>query len=838
MDIVGSLLSSARRDLSVADFVPFSTVVSPGVVMTRQGDLLASWQARGVFFECATEDELNSWAQQINAALRTAVPPGKAIYVHRVRKVISDALSVPIYSSFARNFALKYNELIGSGILMGTFLFVTLVDINSAVAKEVRSVAQIAYDESKRVGEFNKSCRLLEKALERFELNRLKEYTVAGVEYSAQLSLYYYFLSGVDQPIRIGRAPLYNLLSNVHLFRGDDIIEIQNVNGKRFAQCLEILAYAEATEPGIFDALFVTSRVEPYELIECQSFVSMGRNKAIAYLQVQQKRLASSKDASITQTEMMSQAIDDVANDRYCIGNYCYTLCVFGGSESEVRAYTRDAWQAFNDAGYTPVLSTKALAAAFFNILPGNFKYRPRLAKLTSLNFAHQAPLHNFPRGKRDLNPWSEAVIMLKTVAQQPFYFNFHVTPEGKNSVGESVLGHTMVIGQSGSGKTALVNTLMVMAQKYLESQQKLTTIYFDKDYGAAICVKALGGTYLSLKTGEKTGFNPFALPNTAENRDFLLRLLKLLIEKSGRAVSAHDEVVLANAVATVMSFPLEIRSINLIPQNLTDGNTREEKENSLSTSLRRWIKGGDLAWVFDNEVDDLNFDAAPIIGIDGTDMLRNPEVKTAISFYLMHRINEIKSDGRRLIVVLDEFWQWLDDPVFTDFARDVLKTGRKNNMVGVFATQSPSDMFNSSISRAIIEQCSTLILLSNDKADPDEYIKGLSLKPVEFEYVKNTPASARMFLVKQNQSSVICRLDLADFSDEMNVISGTATGVNVMNELIERYGTDPDVWLPVFYERMRLKKQQADLAKRHAVKGDHSGAHKSRGENLHEIKN
>ena len=817
MDIVGSLLSSARRDLSVADFIPFSTVIAPGIVMTRQGDLLASWQARGVFFETATEDELDSWAQQINVAIRTAVPTGKAIYIHRVRKTVSDALSVPTYSSFARNFAAKYNETIGSGILMGTFLFVTLVDINANLGKEVRSAAQIAYDESKRIGEFTKGCKLLEKALERFELKRLKEYTVDGAEFSSQLALYYYFLSGIDQPVRISRAPLYNVLSNVHMFRGDDIIEIQNVNGKRFAQCLEILAYAESTEPGIFDALFVTSRVDPYELVECQSFVPLGRTKAVAYLQVQQKRLASSKDASVTQTEMMSQAIDDVLNDRYCIGNYCYTLTVFGSSESETRAYTRDAWQALNDAGYTPVLSTKALAAAFFNLLPGNFKYRPRLAKLTSLNFGHQAPLHNFPRGKRDLNPWSEAVIMLKTVAQQPFYFNFHVTPEDKNSIGESVLGHTMVIGQSGSGKTALVNTLMVMSQKYLNSEQKLTTIFFDKDYGAAICVKALGGIYLSLKTGEKTGFNPFALPNTAENRDFLLRLLKLLIEKSGRAVSAHDEVVLADAVATVMSFPLEIRSINLIPQNLTDGNSREEKENSLSTCLRRWVKGGDLAWVFDNDMDELNFDAAPIIGIDGTDMLRNPEVKTAISFYLMHRINEIKADGRRLITVLDEFWQWLDDPVFTDFARDVLKTGRKNNMVGVFATQSPSDMFNSTISRAIIEQCSTLILLSNDKADPDEYIKGLSLKPVEFDYVKNTPAAARMFLVKQNQSSVICRLDLSSFSDEMNVISGTAVGVNVMNDVIAARGEDPDKWLPEFYVRMREKKQQADLAKKRA---------------------
>ena len=822
MNTIRAQLKSAADDYSVADFVPFSSLLSPGIVMTRDGDLLATWQARGAYFETATEDELDSWAQQINTAVRTAVPPGKALYIHRVRRPMLDALSVPTFSTFAHDFAVKYNEQIGSGILMGTFLFVTLVDLNPTKTKEIRSLEQIASDESKRVSEFAKSCKLLEKALENFELKRLLEYTRDGIEFSSQLSFYYYLLTGTDQPVRVPHAPLYSALSNVHIFRAPDIVEIQGFTGRRFAQCLELLTYAESTEPGIFDALFVQSRVMPYEFVECQSFVPLGRTKAVAFLQVQQRRLAASKDASVTQTELMSAAIDDVLNDRYCIGNYCYTLTVFGVDETETRAYTRDAWQVLNDAGYTPVLSTKALAAAYFSNLPGNFNYRPRLAKLTSLNFAHQAPLHNFPRGKRDLNPWSEALIMLKTVAQQPYYFNFHVTPEGKNSVGESALGHTMVVGQSGAGKTALVNTLMVMSQKYLNAQQKFTAIYFDKDYGAEICVRALGGTYLSLKTGEPTGFNPFALDDTPDNRDFLLRLLKLLIEKSGRKVGAHDEVVLAHAVATVMSFPKHLRSISLIPQNLTDGLTKDEKENSLSTCLRRWVKGGDLAWVFDNASDLLDFDTYPNIGIDGTEMLKNPEVKTAISFYLMHRINAIKADGRRLIVVMDEFWQWLDDPVFEGFARDVLKTGRKNNLVGVFATQSPSDMLNTAIARAIIEQCATLILLSNDKADAQEYLQGLSLRPEEFNYVKNTPAAARRFLVKQNQSSVVCSLDLSAFSDEMNVISGTATGVTVMHEMMERYGDDPTTWLAHFYSAMRKHKQQAALIKQQSVTKEH----------------
>lgn len=108
--------------------------------------------------------------------------------------------------------------------------------------------------------------------------------------------------------------------------------------------------------------------------------------------------------------------------------------------------------------------------------------------------------------------------------------------------------------------------------------------------------------------------------------------------------------------------------------------------------------------------------------GIDGTEFLENDDVRGALTFYLLHRVMEL-ADGRRLIIVFDEFWKWLSDPVFEIFVKDKLKTFRKLEAILICVTQSPSDCLASSISAAIIEQCATQIYLANPKAERSEYV-------------------------------------------------------------------------------------------------------------------
>jgi type IV secretion system protein VirB4 len=198
-----------------------------------------------------------------------------------------------------------------------------------------------------------------------------------------------------------------------------------------------------------------------------------------------------------------------------------------------------------------------------------------------------------------------------------------------------------------------------------------------------------------------------------------------------------------------------------------------------------------------------MDFSTHTTYGFDGTEFLDNPEVRTPISMYLLHRMEAI-IDGRRFMYFMDEFWKWLLDDYFSDFAFNKQKTIRKQNGLGVFATQSPSDVLKSTVSRAIIEQCATDIYLPNPKADRAEYVEGFKLSETEFDIVSNLGEDSRMFLVKQGHNSAIASLDLRGFDDELVVLSGSLDNLALLDEIMADVGDDPETWLPLLQQRVR----------------------------------
>jgi type IV secretion system protein VirB4 len=148
----------------------------------------------------------------------------------------------------------------------------------------------------------------------------------------------------------------------------------------------------------------------------------------------------------------------------------------------------------------------------------------------------------------------------------------------------------------------------------------------------------------------------------------------------------------------------------------------------------------------------------------------------------------------------MDEFWRLLGDSAFEGFAKDGPKTWRKLNGVMCLATQSASDVLDSSISRTIIEQTPTKVFFPNSEADLEEYTNGFGLTEREFRLIKEQLApGSRMFLVKQGHHSVVCRLDLQGFDGELAVISGRSGQVERMHRIMRVQGAAPEQWLPVF---------------------------------------
>ena len=174
------------------------------------------------------------------------------------------------------------------------------------------------------------------------------------------------------------------------------------------------------------------------------------------------------------------------------------------------------------------------------------------------------------------------------------------------------------------------------------------------------------------------------------------------------------------------------------------------------------------------------------------TEFLDHAQTRPPITLYLFHLVRQLL-DGRRLVCWMDEFWRLLSDPAFESFAKDGPKTWRKLNAVMCLATQSPSDVLQSSISRTLVEQTPTKMFFPNSDANYAEYTEGFGLTEREFRLIKEElEPGSRMFLVKQSHHSVVCQLDLKGFDAELAVISGRATQVARMNEIMATLGAAP----------------------------------------------
>jgi type IV secretion system protein VirB4 len=161
------------------------------------------------------------------------------------------------------------------------------------------------------------------------------------------------------------------------------------------------------------------------------------------------------------------------------------------------------------------------------------------------------------------------------------------------------------------------------------------------------------------------------------------------------------------------------------------------------------------------------------------------------------HRI-EASLDGQPTIILIDEAWKALDDPMFSARIRDWMKTLRKRNAIVGFVTQSAADALNSSISSAIVEQAATSIFMPNAKAREEEYCKGFGLSAQEFEFVRSLPAHSRCFLIRQTGKSVVARLDLGGMPDLLTVLSGRESSVRRLDDLRASVGDDPAHWYPL----------------------------------------
>ncbi|WP_088283025.1 VirB4 family type IV secretion/conjugal transfer ATPase [Ideonella sp. A 288] len=802
--------AQAKAENPLTRFVPFSSLLTPHDVITRGGDHLRVWRLDGVPFECADEPVMAERHEALCSLLRNLAGGQWAVWTHRLHRVVDDALLVPAQVGFARDLAVAYQRKLGERRMMGSELYLTLVfrqqpsRISRALQSSSRSRAAIAEAQTRALEVMEERSAMVARVLRGYGPQLLGVREQHGRRYSELAEFLGHLVNGCWRPVPLAAGPLFRTLPTTRLSFGLDKLELRQGDRRRYAALVDIKEYADAVEPGILNALLY----EASEFIETQSFSILPRREALRALELQRDQLIASDDVVASQVADMDVALNDLGDGQFCMGEYHYSLVVFGDDIADAGRRAAQAIGAVGEASSLQMSPVDLVAdAAWFAQMPGNWQWRPRDAKLSSRAFAALASGHNFARGKRDGNPWGEALALLRTPSGQPFYLNLHSSPEGEDSADKKLPGNTLIIGSTGVGKTTLEMFLLTLTRKWDPAPR---LVLFDLDRGCEIAIRALGGRYFTLEAGKPTHLNPLQRDPTPARVQFWEQLIRTCIATPALPLLPVDERAIADAVRAVAMMPAPLRRFSTVRQNLPKAG-----ENSLFERLGRWCQGGALGWVFDcdgAQAEDRlrDLESAQVIGFDTTEFLDLPEVRTPVMMVLLQVMEELVT-GERLIYVISEFWKALDHEIFSDFAKQKQKTIRKQNGLGIFDTQSPSDVLRHPIGRTMVEQSVTKIFLANPEAVREEYIEGFGLSAAEFEIVRGLGVhGGHRFLVKQGHASAICELDLTGLDDFVTVLSATTDNVRLLDAVRARHGDDPTQWLPALLHAVHERKALA----------------------------
>ena len=773
--------SWSAKEARAGDRLPYARLVDENTLLLRDGSVMTAIQVPGLLFETEDSEALNTHAATREVMLRSTLDARFVLYHHVIRRRVAVELDAQFPDPISRHIDARWKERLGSGQLFVNDQFITLIRRPARgkagwvekISKKARRNKEGLEPDPKDLRSLRAASQGLVASLQAYGAVPLGEYVgPQGNVNSELLELLSALYNGEMRPVRkpsddvdIGLMLPYRRVSF-----GLDAMELRGSGSPDFGAILGLKDYPEATSPGFLDGLLRL----PYEMVVSESYAPAERQTARERMDLSIRRLKSADEEAMAERADMMAARDALGNGAVGFGDHHLTVMVRERDLGRLDDATAACAAALADTGAIAVREDTNLEPAFWGQFPGNEGYLVRRALISSANMASFGSLHGFALGQAQGNHWGDAVTLLETTSATPFFFNFH----------HGDLGNFSVIGPSGSGKTVVMNFLAAQAQKFSPR-----TILFDKDRGAELFVRGIGGRYDSIRSGEPTGFNPLALPDTPGNRAFLRDWLGVLLKADG----PEEDATIAHAVDAAYANDASLRRLRHFKELLSG--SKRPQPGDLADRLSAWIGEGENAWLFDNREDKLDL-AARVLGFDMTALLENPKLRTPTMMYLFHRIEE-RLDGKPTMILIDEGWKALDDQVFAARIRDWLKTLRKRNALVGFATQSARDALESRISTALVEQTATMVFMPNSRARAEDYCDGFGLTSHELALIRTLPAHSRCFLVRQPDASVVVRLDLSGAPEVLTLLSGRESSVRRLDLLREAMGDAPADWFP-----------------------------------------
>ena len=703
-----SLAEYRRREKHLADYLPWACLVAPGVVLNKDGSFQRTLRYRGPDLDSATEAELVAVSARLNNTLKRfgedwalffeaervaahGYPPGR----------FADAASWLVDEERRAAFEAEGAHYESRYFL--TFLYLPPPDAAGRAerfflerAEPQSIVADVRAERTAFLTETDRALELLSAILPE----------VHALDDAETLSYLHGTVSEKPHGVAVPQVPAYldAMLCDTALTGG-----IEPKLGNLHLRILTVLGFPNVTTPGLLDAL--NDLGFPYRWVT--RWIPLDKTEATRQLtKLRRHWFAKRKSVTAVLREVMfnretalvdpdaeakaadaDSALEALGSDDVAFGYL--TTAIVVADEDAARADDKllGLERIINGRGITTIRESLNAVEAWLGSLPGNPYANVRQPIVHTLNLIHLMPVSAVwagPESNRHLN--APPLMLTQTRGSTPFRLDLFVDD----------VGHTLIVGPTGSGKSVLLATLALQFRRFIGAQ----VVLFDKGRSARAAALAMDGVALDLALDGDLAFQPLKDVDKPGELAFALDWVLGLLANEKVVVTPDVKDAIWTALQSLASAPISERTLT--------GLAVLVQSNTLSQALQPYTLEGPYGRLLDGATDALALRDVMHFEMDG--LMQTKPLVLPVLTYLFHRL-QARFDGRPTLLVLDEAWVFLDDPLFASRIREWLKTLRKKNVAVVFATQSLADIERSSIASALLESCPTRIFLPNDRA-------------------------------------------------------------------------------------------------------------------------
>ncbi|WP_206245848.1 VirB4 family type IV secretion/conjugal transfer ATPase [Novosphingobium terrae] len=749
------------KHAGLADLLNYAALVDDGVVLAKNGSLMATWIYRAEDAASSTNEQREALSARINQAF-VALGSGWMIHVDAVRRssvAYSDRgashFPDPVTQAIDDERRAYFQQL---GTMYEGFFVLTATWFPPSITEQ--KIKELVFDDDRErktntertydiLTEFKRKVRNFEDSLSSaIKLTRLKGVRVAGEEdghtlFDDQLRWIQRCVTGENQPIALPSNPMYldAIIGGRDLWTGT----VPKI-GRNFIQVVAIEGFPLESTPGILNSL---------SEVRCEyrwntRFIFMDTHEAVQHLdkfrkkwrqkmrgffdQVFQTNSGRINQDAVAMVEDAETAIAEVSSGLVAQGYYTSVVVLMGEDRDALERDTREFERKIMSLGFVSRVEELNAMEAYLGSLPGHGVENVRRPIMNTLNLSDLLPSSSIWTGNA-IAPCpfypenSPALMECVTHGSTPFHLNLHVRD----------VGHTLIFGPTGAGKSTLLSILAAQLRRYPD----MSIFAFDKGMSMYPLCKAVGGLHFTVAGDEeKLAFCPLQFLGTPSDRAWAAEWIESILALNGVVVTSAMRKEIAHALDSMHKTGAKM---------LTDF-SHAVQDQTVRDALTPYCVGGTMGHLLDAREDGLSlsqfttFEVEELMGL-------GEKYALPVLLYLFRRI-ERALKGQPAAIVLDEAWVLLGNDVFRDKIREWLKVLRKANCAVIMATQSITDAANSGILDVLVESTATKIYLPNPEAgneDAQKLYSRLGLNRRQIEILRTALPKRQYYAVSEN---------------------------------------------------------------------------------------